>query len=99
MADVFTAEAVKFIETHRERPFFLFFSTHDIHVPRVPHPRFGGKSGMGPRGDAILEFDWSVGEIARTLRRLGLEKTHSSLSPAITARWSTTAIATRRWRS
>jgi arylsulfatase A-like enzyme len=73
MADVFTGEAVKFIETNRDRPFLLFFSTHDIHVPRVPHPRFAGQSGMGPRGDAILEFDWSVGEIARTLRRLGLE--------------------------
>jgi arylsulfatase A-like enzyme len=72
MADVFTAEAVKFVEQHRARPFFLFFSTHDIHVPRVPHPRFAGKSGMGPRGDAILEFDWSVGEIARALDRLGL---------------------------
>jgi arylsulfatase A-like enzyme len=74
MADVFTAEAVRFIETHRDRPFFLFFSTHDIHVPRLPHPRFAGKSGMGPRGDAILEFDWSVGEIAGALRRLGLER-------------------------
>jgi arylsulfatase A-like enzyme len=74
MADVFAAEAVRFIEAHRDRPFFLFFSTHDIHVPRLPHPRFAGKSGMGPRGDAILEFDWSVGEIAETLRRLGLER-------------------------
>ncbi len=73
MADVFAADAVKFIEAHRDRPFFLFFSTHDIHVPRVPHPRFAGKSGMGPRGDAILEFDWAVGEIARTLQRLGLD--------------------------
>ena len=74
MADVFAADAVTFIETNRDRPFFLFLATHDIHVPRVPHPRFAGKSGMGPRGDAILEFDWTVGEIARTLQRLGLEK-------------------------
>jgi arylsulfatase A-like enzyme len=72
MADDFTAEAVGFIEAHRDRPFFLFFATHDIHVPRAPHRRFAGKSGMGPRGDAILEFDWSVGEIARALDRLGL---------------------------
>ena len=65
--------AVKFIEsTSKDRPFFLYFATHDIHVPRVPHPRFSGKSGMGPRGDALLEFDWSVGEIAATLDRLGL---------------------------
>jgi arylsulfatase A-like enzyme len=38
----------------------------------VPHPRFAGKSGLGPRGDAILEFDGSVGEILKTLDRLGL---------------------------
>jgi arylsulfatase A-like enzyme len=74
MADVFAAEAVAFIEAHRDRPFFLFFSTHDIHVPRAPHQRFVGKSGMGPRGDAILEFDWSVGEIVRTLDRMGLRE-------------------------
>ena len=37
-------------------PFFLYFATNDIHVPRVPHPRFAGKSGLGPRGDAILSF-------------------------------------------
>jgi arylsulfatase A-like enzyme len=72
IADTITAKAVSFIEANRQRPFFLYFATHDIHVPRVPHPRFAGRSGMGPRGDAILEFDWSVGEIARALDRLGL---------------------------
>jgi arylsulfatase A-like enzyme len=72
IADTITAKAVSFIEANRSRPFFLYFATHDIHVPRVPHPRFAGRSGMGPRGDAILEFDWSVGEIARALDRLNL---------------------------
>jgi arylsulfatase A-like enzyme len=72
IADTITAKAVSFIEANRGRPFFLYFATHDIHVPRVPHPRFAGLSGMGPRGDVILEFDWSVGEIARTLDRLNL---------------------------
>jgi len=41
-------------------------------MPRAPHPRFAGKSGMGPRGDAILQFDWAVGEILNTLDRLKL---------------------------
>ncbi len=76
IADVITGKAVKFIENNNNKPFFLYFSTHDIHVPRVPNQRFVGKSGMGPRGDAILEFDWSVGEILNTLDRLNLsEKT------------------------
>jgi arylsulfatase A-like enzyme len=72
MADVFVAKAVRFIEEQRARPFFLFFATHDPHVPRVPHPRFVGRSGMGPRGDAILQADWSVGEILAALDRLKL---------------------------
>ena len=72
MADTITAKAKDFIEKHKNERFFLYFSTHDIHVPRVPHPRFAGKSGLGPRGDAIMEFDWCVGEIIKTLDRLGL---------------------------
>ena len=73
MADTFTQQAVKFIENQqKDKPFFLYFAPHDIHVPRVPHPRFKGKTPMGPRGDAIVEFDWSVGEIVKTLDRLKL---------------------------
>jgi arylsulfatase A-like enzyme len=73
IADVITGKAVKFIEDNKNSPFFLYFATHDIHVPRTPNQRFAGKSGMGPRGDAILEFDWSVGEIMKTVERLKLE--------------------------
>src|SRR5688500_10376862 len=67
VADVITEKAVSFIKEHKDEPFFLFFSTHDIHVPRVPHSRFAGKSGMGPRGDVLLQLDWSVGEILDAL--------------------------------
>ncbi len=72
MADRITGKAIEFIEKNKDRPFFLYFATHDIHVPRLPHERFTGKSGMGPRGDAILEFDWSVGEIVNKIDQLGL---------------------------
>jgi arylsulfatase A-like enzyme len=72
IADVITGKAVKFIENNKNKPFFLYFATHDIHVPRVPNQRFVGKSGMGARGDAILEFDWSVGEILKTVDNLKL---------------------------
>ena len=72
MADVFTRKAVSFIEKNRARPFFLYFATHDPHVPRLPHPRFAGKSGMGPRGDAILQMDACVGEVLAALDRMKL---------------------------
>lgn len=45
------------------RNLFLYYALHQPHVPRVPHPRFVGKSGMGPRGDCIVEADWCVGEL------------------------------------
>jgi arylsulfatase A-like enzyme len=74
IAEVITGKAVGFIERNKDNPFFLYFATHDIHVPRAPSPRFAGKSGMGPRGDAILEFDWSVGEIMNKVEELGISK-------------------------
>jgi arylsulfatase A-like enzyme len=72
MADTFTNKAVEFVEREKDRPFFLYFATHNIHVPRVPNPRHLGKSQCGTRGDAIVELDESVGELLATLERLKL---------------------------
>jgi arylsulfatase A-like enzyme len=71
-ADVLTGKAVDFIRQSASAPFFLYFATHDPHVPRVPNARFVGKSGCGVRGDAIVEFDWCVGQILSTLEKLNL---------------------------
>lgn len=72
-ADTLVKRAREFMIRNQDTPFFLFFSAHDIHVPRVvPHERFAGKSGMGPRGDVILQFDWAVGALMEELDRLGL---------------------------
>jgi len=72
MADVLTRKAVTFIERHSRQPFFLYFGSHDIHVPRVPHRRFSGKAACGFRCDAMQQLDWCVGEIQRTLEKLKL---------------------------
>jgi arylsulfatase A-like enzyme len=69
MADTFTRQGVSFIEQNRERPFFLYFCTHDIHVPRAPHARFASATPMGFRGNAIAELDWCVGRLVETLER------------------------------
>lgn len=67
-----TNKATAFIEENKNRPFFLYFSFHDIHVPRVPNPMFIGKSTMGPRGDAIAQMDWCTGQLIKKLEELGL---------------------------
>ncbi len=69
IADTITRRATDFIAANRSRPFFLHFGTHDPHVPRMPHPRFRGKSRSGIRGDTIAELDWQVGEIIAALDR------------------------------
>jgi len=72
IADTITKKAMTFIEENakKEKPFFLYFATHDVHVPRVPHARFAGSSQAGTRGDVIQELDGSVGQVLETLDRL-----------------------------
>lgn len=72
IADTIAAKAVQFIERQKEKPFFLYVGTNDVHVPRYPHERFRDKSGMGYRGDAILQFDWTVGMIVEALEKAGI---------------------------
>jgi arylsulfatase A-like enzyme len=76
MAFVIAQKGCDFLERNREKPFFLYLATHDIHVPRVPNAKFKGASDCGVRGDALAEFDWTVGQVLDALDRLQLaEKT------------------------
>ena len=72
LADKWVEKSIEFIEQNKDKPFFLFFSSHDIHVPRMPHERFQGKTPHGFRGDSIIQMDWCVGELMKTLDRLKL---------------------------
>ena len=74
LADSITTHALNFIKANKDKPFFMYFATNDVHVPRFPHERFRGKNSMGLRGDAIVQFDWSVGQILDELERLGLRE-------------------------
>jgi arylsulfatase A len=72
LADTWVEQSVQWMEANREVPFFLFFASHDLHVPRMPHERFQGKTPLGFRGDSIVQLDWCVGELLKTLDRLKL---------------------------
>lgn len=72
MADTFLNQAKQFITEHNKEPFFLYYALQQPHVPRTPHSRFVGASGLGPRGDAIIEADWCVGEIIKALLESGV---------------------------
>ncbi|MEO0477964.1 MAG: arylsulfatase [Planctomycetota bacterium] len=79
MADVFVDRAKDFLARQSSKdsggqPFFLYFSSQDIHVPRTPHPRFRGASDLGYRGDAMVQLDWAVGQILESLDEQGLRE-------------------------
>ena len=69
MADTFLKEAQNYIVKNKKQPFFLYYALQQPHVPRTPHPRFVGATGLGPRGDAIAEADWDIGELYSTLEK------------------------------
>ncbi len=72
LADKWVEKSNEFIEENQDRPFFLLFASHDVHVPRIPHERFQGTTPHGFRGDSIVQLDWCVGELMKTLDRLEL---------------------------
>ncbi len=72
MPDLLTAKATGFIEANKDQPFFLYYAAPEPHVPRIPNPRFVGKTTLGPRGDVVVQLDWGVGQIMATLDRLHL---------------------------
>lgn len=71
---IFTQTAIQFIEKHKDQPFFVYLAQKDPHQPFYPSDAYKGKSKGGPYGDAVEEFDGSVGEVHRALKRLGLDK-------------------------
>lgn len=96
LSDVLLGKAVDFVTAHKNVPIFLYHAGNEPHVPRAPHPRFAGKSGMGSRGDAILQLDWTVGELVRTLEALGIARDTLIVSAATMAQSFSTAIRIRR---
>ncbi|MDD4873085.1 MAG: sulfatase [Kiritimatiellae bacterium] len=73
LTTLYTEEAVKFIKTNKDKPFFLYMPHTAVHVPINPGKDFAGKSANGRYGDWVEEVDWSVGQVLNTLRDLKLD--------------------------
>ncbi len=72
MADEFNAKAVAYIKEKKDKPFFLYYALQEPHVPRIPQPQWAGKSGVGARGDVIMQADYYVGQIMSALEETGI---------------------------
>jgi arylsulfatase A-like enzyme len=69
-----TKESLEFIGANKDRPFFLYMSQAQVHREVLASREFQGKSDYGVWGDAVQELDWSVGEVLKTLRELGIDE-------------------------
>ena len=49
------------------QPFFLYMPLTGPHKPVTPHPRFVGKTGLGPYGDFVMNVDDTVGQVLKAL--------------------------------
>lgn len=74
LADKWVEKANAWMEEKKDQPFFLYFASHDLHVPRMPHERFQGTTPLGYRGDSIAQLDWSVGELMKKVDELGISE-------------------------
>ncbi len=72
LTTIYTDKAVQFIQNHKEEPFFLYMPHSMVHVPIAVSDKFKDKSGIGLFADVMMELDWSVGEILKTLEQNGL---------------------------
>ena len=74
LTTLYTETAVQFINENRDHPFFLYLAHSMPHVPLAVSDKFKGKSKQGLYGDVVMEIDWSVGEILKTLKNNNLDK-------------------------
>lgn len=84
----YTEHAVDFIERNREQPFLLYVPHSMPHVPLYCSEKFQGKSGAGLYGDVMLEIDWSVGEICKSLKAAGVEENTVVIFTSDNGPWS-----------
>jgi len=73
LTTVYTEHAVKFIKSNKNKSFFLYLPHSMPHTPIAASAKFRGKSGAGLYGDVMMEIDWSVGQILKTLKEEGLD--------------------------
>lgn len=74
LTEQFTAEAIRFIRSHRNRPFFLYLPFTAPHFPAQPHPDWKGRSSNAAYGDVVEELDSRIGEINATLKQEQLDR-------------------------
>jgi arylsulfatase A-like enzyme len=73
VAQRYTEESLKFIDEHKNGPFFLYFAHTYPHVPLAASKDFRGTSPRGLYGDAVQEIDSCTGRVLDELKKLNID--------------------------
>lgn len=65
--ELFTNEALTFIKSQNDKPFFLYLPYTAPHFDVEAHPQWEGKSRFGAYGDVVEELDARIGQIVKLL--------------------------------
>lgn len=74
LTEKFSHEAIAFIRSNRQKPFFLYVPYTAPHFPVEAHPDWKGTSEFGAYGDVVEEMDHRVGEILTALKEENLDR-------------------------
>ena len=73
LTELFTDEAIRFVESNHGKPFFLYLPFSAPHFPAEAHPDWKGKTKLGAYGDVVEELDSRIGDLLKALHRLKIE--------------------------
>jgi arylsulfatase A-like enzyme len=77
-ADIFADQAIRFMQSHQDTPFFMYMAYYSVHSGLQPVPEFikkyKGVPGINPAYASMIEkMDQSIGKILDEVERLGLK--------------------------
>jgi arylsulfatase A len=71
----YTDSAITWIKSvPKGRPFFMYLAHRDPHLPNEMSAPFLGQSADGLYGDTIQALDWTVGELMKALKDMGVDQ-------------------------
>ncbi len=88
LTKLYTDEAIKFLNDHHEKPFFLYLAHTMMHVVIDATPKFRDRSGKGLYADTLEELDHETGRLLKTLDQLGLRDDTLVLLTSDNGPWS-----------
>jgi len=70
----YTDEAIRFIRSHKDEPFFVYLAHSMPHTPLWTEPRFEERSKYGYYGDCVEEIDFHLGRLLDQLKQMGIDQ-------------------------